>query len=158
MNYYTVLVSELGPITVQANSEGLLGIWFEQHTTCPVELGEQNPSYPVLKQAEVELEEYFAGQRKDFTLPLAAKGTEFQRKVWQALCEIPYGEAISYQELANRVGNPKAVRAVGTANGKNPLSIVVPCHRVVGKDGKLTGYAGGVERKLRLLNLESDNS
>ncbi len=157
MNYYTVLTSELGPITVQANSEGLLGIWFEQHTTCPDELGEYNPSYPLLCQAETELKEYLAGERQAFTLPLAAIGTEFQRKVWQALCEIPYGEAISYQELANRVGNPKAVRAVGTANGKNPLSIVVPCHRVVGKNGKLSGYAGGVERKLKLLNLESDN-
>jgi methylated-DNA-[protein]-cysteine S-methyltransferase len=157
MNYYTVLTSELGPITVQANSEGLLGIWFEQHTTCPDELGEHNPSYPLLQQAETELKEYFAGERQTFTLPLAAIGTEFQRKVWQALCEIPYGEAISYQELASRVGNPKAVRAVGTANGKNPLSIVVPCHRVVGKNGKLSGYAGGVERKLSLLNLESGN-
>ncbi|GAL37931.1 methylated-DNA-protein-cysteine methyltransferase [Vibrio maritimus] len=157
MNYYTVLKSELGPITVQANNEGLLGIWFEQHTTCPDVLGEHNPSHPMLKQAENELREYFAGERQAFTLPLAAIGTEFQRKVWKALCEIPYGEAISYQELAHRVGNPKAVRAVGTANGKNPLSIVVPCHRVVGKDGKLSGYAGGVERKLRLLNLESDN-
>ncbi|MGR5285058.1 methylated-DNA--[protein]-cysteine S-methyltransferase [Vibrio maritimus] len=157
MNYYTVLTSELGLITVQANSEGLLGIWFEQHTTCPDELGEHNPSHPLLKQAETELKEYFAGERQTFTLPLAAIGTDFQRKVWQALCEIPYGEAISYQELANRLGNSKAVRAVGTANGKNPLSIVVPCHRVVGKNGKLSGYAGGVERKLRLLNLEAEN-
>ncbi|GMQ49323.1 methylated-DNA--[protein]-cysteine S-methyltransferase [Vibrio sp. 10N] len=155
MKYYAVLDSELGPITVQVNDEGVLGIWFEQHTTRPDELGTHNPTHPLLVQTACELKQYFAGERQTFTLPLAPVGTEFQRKVWQALCAIPYGEAISYQELANRIGNPKAVRAVGTANGKNPLSIVVPCHRVVGKNGKLSGYAGGVERKLRLLNLES---
>ncbi len=96
----------------------------------------------------------FRGLRNEFDLPLAATGTDFQNKVWHALTTIPYGETWSYQDLANAIGNPKAVRAVGLANGKNPISIVVPCHRVIGKSGKLTGYAGGVERKQRLLALE----
>lgn len=87
-------------------------------------------------------------------MPLAAKGTPFQMQVWQALTTIPYGETWSYQDLANAIGNPKAVRAVGLANGKNPISVIVPCHRVIGKNGKLTGYAGGVERKKKLLSLE----
>ncbi|WP_394149979.1 methylated-DNA--[protein]-cysteine S-methyltransferase [Vibrio maritimus] len=158
MNYYTILESDLGPITIQASDEGLLGIWFEQHTTLPSELGHYQPEHPVLSDAATQLTEYLSGTRQQFSLPLAAKGTEFQSKVWEVLCSIPYGESISYQELANRVGNPKAVRAVGTANGRNPISIVVPCHRVIGKDGKLTGYAGGVERKLKLLELESSSS
>ncbi|PAS30562.1 cysteine methyltransferase, partial [Vibrio cholerae] len=99
-------------------------------------------------------DEYFSGQRTQFELPLAASGTAFQQSVWHALCKIPYGEIWSYQQLAEAIGNPKAVRAVGLANGKNPISIIVPCHRVVGKNGQLTGYAGGLERKAFLLELE----
>jgi methylated-DNA-[protein]-cysteine S-methyltransferase len=117
-------------------------------------LGDRDDQHIVLSQTVIQLEEYFAGLRNEFDLPLAAAGTDFQTQVWHALTTIPYGETWSYQELANAIGNPKAVRAVGLANGKNPISIVVPCHRVIGKSGKLTGYAGGVERKQRLLALE----
>ncbi|EMD1210618.1 methylated-DNA--[protein]-cysteine S-methyltransferase [Vibrio alginolyticus] len=152
--FYTEIPSPLGTVTIQSNAEGLLGIWFETCTTKPSELGVRDEQHPVLRQAVTQLDEYFAGLRNEFDLPLAATGTDFQNQVWQALTTIPYGETWSYQDLANAIGNPKAVRAVGLANGKNPISIVVPCHRVIGKSGKLTGYAGGVERKQRLLALE----
>ncbi|AVF73040.1 methylated-DNA--[protein]-cysteine S-methyltransferase [Vibrio alginolyticus] len=152
--FYTEMPSPLGTVTIQSNAEGLLGIWFETCTTKPSELGGRDEQHPVLRQAVTQLDEYFAGLRNEFDLPLAATGTDFQNQVWQALTTIPYGETWSYQDLANAIGNPKAVRAVGLANGKNPISIVVPCHRVIGKSGKLTGYAGGVERKQRLLALE----
>ena len=111
---------------------------------------------PVLDSAEEQLREYFAGHRRDFDLPLASDGTEFQRKVWGELHRIPYGETATYGEVARRLGyQPGISRAVGAANGANPLPIVVPCHRVVGADGTLTGYAGGIERKRTLLALES---
>lgn len=152
--FYTEMPSPLGTVTIQSNAEGLLGIWFETCTTKPSELGVRDEQHPVLRQAVTQLDEYFAGLRNEFDLPLAATGTDFQNQVWQALTTIPYGETWSYQDFANAIGNPKAVRAVGLANGKNPISIVVPCHRVIGKSGKLTGYAGGVERKQRLLALE----
>ncbi|EJL6924957.1 methylated-DNA--[protein]-cysteine S-methyltransferase [Vibrio alginolyticus] len=152
--FYTEMPSPLGTVTIQSNAEGLLGIWFETCTTKPSVLGVRDEQHPVLRQAVTQLDEYFAGLRNEFDLPLAATGTDFQNQVWQALTTIPYGETWSYQDLANAIGNPKAVRAVGLANGKNPISIVVPCHRVIGKSGKLTGYAGGVERKQRLLALE----
>ncbi|MCE9830993.1 methylated-DNA--[protein]-cysteine S-methyltransferase [Vibrio diabolicus] len=152
--FYTEMPSPLGTVTIQSNAEGLLGIWFETCTTKPSELGARDAQHPVLRQAVTQLNEYFSGLRNEFELPLAATGTDFQNQVWQALTTIPYGETWSYQDLANAIGNPKAVRAVGLANGKNPISIVVPCHRVIGKSGKLTGYAGGVERKQRLLTLE----
>lgn len=106
-------------------------------------------------EAVRQLREYFAGKRADFDLPLAPEGTEFQRSVWRRLQEIPYGETISYGELARRVGNPKASRAVGAANGQNPIPIVIPCHRVIGANGKLTGFGGGLPTKERLLALEA---
>ncbi|MDF5356610.1 methylated-DNA--[protein]-cysteine S-methyltransferase, partial [Vibrio parahaemolyticus] len=137
--FYTEMPSPLGTVTIQSNAEGLLGIWFETCTTKPSELGVRDEQHPVLRQAVTQLDEYFAGLRNEFDLPLAATGTDFQNQVWQALTTIPYGETWSYQDLANAIGNPKAVRAVGLANGKNPISIVVPCHRVIGKSGKLTG-------------------
>lgn len=102
-----------------------------------------------------ELEEYFRGERRTFDLPLHPEGTEFQKKIWEALQEIPYGETRSYGEIAERVGNPKACRAVGMANNRNPIAIMIPCHRVIGKNGSLTGYAGGVDLKRKLLELES---
>ena len=104
-----------------------------------------------------QLEEYFAGKRKNFDIPLAPKGTEFQQKVWKALTEIPYGETRTYGEIAAVIGNPKAARAVGMANNKNPIGIIVPCHRVVGANGKLVGYAGGMEKQEFLLELEKKN-
>lgn len=153
-NVYTILSSKLGDVTIQANNDGLLGIWFETYTTKPQELGREDRKHNVLAEACKQLTEYFEGSRKTFDVPLAAKGTDFQKQVWQALTQIPFGETWSYQDLANTIGNPKAVRAVGLANGKNPISVIVPCHRVIGKSGKLTGYAGGLERKEALLKLE----
>ncbi|MEI8658997.1 methylated-DNA--[protein]-cysteine S-methyltransferase [Vibrio sp. Hal054] len=154
MNYYTYYQSPYGQMTIQANDTGLLGAWFEIQTTQPQDLGAYSDDHAILNQAKLQLEEYFSGRRTQFDLPLGAKGTDFQQSVWQALCKIPYGETWSYQQLADEIGNPKAVRAVGLANGKNPISVIVPCHRVIGKNGKLTGYAGGVETKEKLLQLE----
>jgi methylated-DNA-[protein]-cysteine S-methyltransferase len=114
-----------------------------------------DPRHPILLETERQLSEYIAGKRTRFDLPLQPYGTEFQKKVWQALREIPFGKTKSYLDLASAVGSPEASRAVGTANGKNPLSIVVPCHRVVAADGALTGFAGGLERKAALLALEA---
>ena len=108
-----------------------------------------------LREAQRQLEEYFAGERTEFSLPLESHGTDFQQRVWRALRAIPFGTTISYGELARRIGNPRAVRAVGLANGRNPISIIVPCHRVIGANGTLTGYGGGLERKRFLLALES---
>ncbi len=110
---------------------------------------------PLTEAVFVELNEYFAGKRKTFTFKYTLQGTEFQKKVWAALCDIPYGETRSYKELAIAVGNPKACRAVGMANNKNPISIAVPCHRVIGSDGKLVGYASGLDMKIYLLKLEA---
>lgn len=109
----------------------------------------------VLLKAKSELEEYFAGERKDFSLPLKPKGTPFQLRVWRALREIPYGETSTYGEIAKRIGNDKACRAVGMANNRNPIAIIVPCHRVIGAGGSLTGYAGGLDKKEFLLNFEA---
>ena len=109
---------------------------------------------PLIKEAYRQLSEYLLGNRKYFELPLNPKGTDFQRKVWQALCDIPYGETRSYKQIAEAIGKPKAIRAVGMANNRNPLLIVVPCHRVIGADGKLVGYAAGIEKKEFLLKLE----
>ena len=111
----------------------------------------------VTKEAKQQLSEYFDQQRKAFDLPLAPVGTQFQQNVWQQLCAIPYGETCSYADIAKQLNNPNAVRAVGSANGKNPISIVVPCHRVIGANGTLTGYAGGLTRKAALLTLENPN-
>lgn len=151
---YTTFKTPLGQMTIQANEQGLLGAWFETQTTQPEELGKNDKEHPILIKAIKQLDEYFSGSRKEFDLPLAAEGTVFQQQVWKVLTTIPFGETWSYQQLADAIGNPKAVRAVGLANGKNPISVIVPCHRVIGKSGKLTGYAGGLERKAALLKIE----
>ena len=109
---------------------------------------------PVLRQTKEELAEYFSGKRRSFSVPLAPQGTPFQQSVWRALREIPYGETRTYRQIAEKIGNSKAYRAVGMANGQNPIWILVPCHRVIGQDGGLTGYAGGLDKKLFLLELE----
>ena len=153
-NRFTYYDSPLGTVTLQANEQGLLGVWFETHTTKPEDLGIQEDSFPIFQSVKEQLERYFAGDAVQFDVPIAAKGTPFQQSVWHALTNIPYGETWSYAQLADAIGNPKAVRAVGLANGKNPVSVIVPCHRVIGKNGKLTGYAGGIERKQRLLTIE----
>lgn len=154
MKYFTHYHSPVGTITLQANDTGLLGAWFEVHTTAPDDFGIASDNHPILQQAVTELGEYFAGERKQFDVPTDAQGTDFQKQVWKMLQTIPFGETWSYQDLAIAINNPKAVRAVGLANGKNPISIIVPCHRVIGKNGKLTGYAGGIDRKEKLLVLE----
>ena len=110
-----------------------------------------------LDQTEVQLKEYFEGNRKNFSIPLHTPGTAFQNKVWETLQTIPYGETLSYEQMAIKTGNPKAVRAVGTANGFNRISVIIPCHRVIGKNGHLTGYGGGLERKKWLLDFEKEN-
>ena len=154
MNYFTRYSSPLGQITLQANDAGLTGAWFQVQTTAPDDFGTRQDNHPILMQALTELVEYFAGKREQFDVPTSVDGTDFQKQVWGVLKKIPYGETWSYQDVAIAIDNPKAVRAVGMANGKNPLSIIVPCHRVIGKNGKITGYAGGVERKEMLLDLE----
>ncbi|NMM15054.1 MAG: methylated-DNA--[protein]-cysteine S-methyltransferase [Rhodoferax sp.] len=148
--------SPLGPIILAATGEQLVGVWFDgqRHqpdtSTWPVAT-----DHPVLQLAKTQLSEYFAGQRTTFELPLALdRGTDFQQAVWRALLSVPSGATVTYGELSQRVGKPAAVRAVGGAVGRNPLSIVVPCHRVLGANGALTGYAGGLERKTALLHLE----
>ncbi|MEZ9672021.1 methylated-DNA--[protein]-cysteine S-methyltransferase [Vibrio lentus] len=153
-NRFTYYESPLGTVTLQANDEGLLGLWFEIYTTKPEELGVRDDGFPIFELVADQLNRYFSGEVIQFSVPIAAKGTPFQQSVWQALTTIPYGETWSYAQLADAIGNPKAVRAVGLANGKNPVSVIVPCHRVIGKNGKLTGYAGGVDRKQLLLAIE----
>ena len=155
---HVVLDSPIGPLTVVAEGEAIACLYMDAHQYLPdtERFGpEDGGDSIVLKEAGRQLAEYFAGERTDFDLPIAAQGTPFQRRVWDALCEIPYGQTISYGELARRIGQPSASRAVGLANGKNPISIVVPCHRVIGSSGKLVGYGGGLERKQTLLALES---
>ncbi len=154
MNYFCYYESPLGRLTLQASDNGLTGAWFDTQTTAPDDFGLKKSDHPILQQAIAEYEEYFAGDRRQFTVPTDAQGTDFQKQVWNMLTHIPYGEVWSYQDMAIAIHNPKAVRAVGLANGKNPISIIVPCHRVIGKNGQLTGYAGGLERKRKLLQLE----
>ena len=148
--------SPLGPMIVAATDRGLAGLWFEGQRHLPdSSRWPHAPGHPVLKQAVAQLADYFAGRRIRFDLPLDLQGgTAFQQSVWQALLAIPRGDTTSYGALSARVGRPSAVRAVGAAVGRNPVSIIVPCHRVVGSDGSLTGYAGGLERKSALLGLE----
>jgi methylated-DNA-[protein]-cysteine S-methyltransferase len=148
--------SPLGPMIVAATANGLAGAWFEDQRHLPDSSGwPEEPGHPVLRRAVAQLEEYFCGLRSGFDLPLDLQGgTPFQQSVWQALLSIPRGGTISYGVLGHRIGQPSAMRAVGAAVGRNPLSIVVPCHRVLGADGSLTGYAGGLERKTALLQLE----
>ncbi|HEX8002913.1 MAG TPA: methylated-DNA--[protein]-cysteine S-methyltransferase [Mycobacteriales bacterium] len=149
---WTVLdPTPVGPLLLVADGEALTTL----HFGAGPGPGERDDDDPVLVAVATQLREYFAGDRKEFDLPLAPRGTDFQRAVWERLREIPYGTTITYGELARRVGNPAASRAVGLANGRNPIAIVVPCHRVIGSDGKLTGFAGGMDTKRALLELES---
>ncbi|MFO0629292.1 MAG: methylated-DNA--[protein]-cysteine S-methyltransferase [Polyangiales bacterium] len=150
----TYLVSPVGGLTLFADDRALVAIAFNEQLRGSGADARDDPAHPVLTRARAELEEYFAGDRKTFTIPLGARGTAFQQRVWDALAEIPWGETRSYGDIARRIGNPKGVRAVGLANGRNPLPIVVPCHRVIGSDGSLTGYGGGLPIKVKLLGLE----
>ncbi|MHC8300568.1 methylated-DNA--[protein]-cysteine S-methyltransferase [Pseudomonas sp. ZS1P83] len=157
MSYtFTTLASPVGELKLVANGSRLAAILWENDKPNRVRLGPMSEAAdnPILVRAVQQLQEYFAGTRDRFELDLEFAGTDFQKKVWQALLTIPFGETRSYSEIARQIGNPSAVRAVGAANGKNPLSIVAPCHRVIGASGKLTGFAGGLEAKERLLMLE----
>jgi len=149
--------SPVGKLKIVASEKGLVAILWENDKPTRVRLGElvEEPKQKVLVETERQLNEYFAGKRKAFDLPLDMRGTQFQKDVWEALLAIPFGETRSYGELAKKLGSPAASRAVGAANGRNPISIVVPCHRVIGASGKLTGFAGGLETKARLLELEN---
>jgi len=151
---YTEMESPVGKLLLAADEGGLRLISFQRgkHAQHPKE-GWEKDAAP-LGETMRQLKAYFGGELHQFELPLAPEGTEFQRKVWFALCDIPYGETISYGDLARRIRNPKAVRAVGTANGANPIPIVIPCHRVIASDGTLTGYGGGLDIKEKLLGLE----
>ncbi|MFD3239567.1 methylated-DNA--[protein]-cysteine S-methyltransferase [Rahnella perminowiae] len=154
------MASPVGLLTLAAKGDKLTAILWECEIDGRVPLGTmlEDPAFPILLKTEQQLNEYFAGERTRFELDLDFTGTEFQKEVWAALLEIPFGETRSYGEIARRIGRPKAVRAVGAANGRNPISIVAPCHRVIGSSGKLTGFAGGLENKLLLLKLEGRKS
>ncbi|MGO5024011.1 methylated-DNA--[protein]-cysteine S-methyltransferase [Lawsonibacter sp. LCP25S3_G6] len=145
---FAIYESPFGPVRMDYEGDVLLRL----RTVEPTK--ERGEPTELTKKVFSQLQEYFSGQRKTFDFPYELRGTEFQKKVWAALETIPYGQTRSYREIAQAVGNPKAVRAVGAANGKNPMWIVVPCHRVVGANGTLTGYAGGIDMKRRLLELE----
>jgi methylated-DNA-[protein]-cysteine S-methyltransferase len=147
--------SPIGELTITADGGSLTGVHMNEQRHTPKIPATYMRDDRGLEHVVEQLNAYFAGELHDFELPMTMRGTEFQRRVWAALCEIPYGETISYGELARWVGNPKASRAVGLANGRNPVAIVVPCHRVIGADGSLTGYGGGLERKVWLLEHEA---
>jgi len=153
--YFTrVESSPVGPLLLAAEEMGLRLVWFlrGKRTRPPDPAWREDPAFfaDVLRQ----LNSYFAGELREFNLPLVFEGTDFQKKVWKTLTAIPYGETISYGQLAKQIGEPKAVRAVGAANGQNPIPIIVPCHRVIGSNGSLTGFGGGLENKRKLLELE----
>lgn len=161
MSYvYKVVDSPVGKLKLVANGPKLSAILWEQDRADRVRLGpmSEEQDSPILREAERQLNEYFAGKRNCFELELEFLGTEFQRKVWEALLTIPFGETRSYREIAMQIGNAKAVRAVGAATGKNPISIIAPCHRVIGTSGDLTGFAGGLGTKKLLLALEGGDA
>lgn len=153
---FMLIPSPVGQLTLVARGDKLAAILWEHERANRVKLGDlmEDRSHPTLVETERQLREYFAGTRKQFNLELDFAGTEFQKRVWQALLTIPFGETRSYSDIAHQIGNPKAVRAVGAANGKNPISIIAPCHRVIGSNGTLTGFAGGLTAKQTLLQLE----
>jgi methylated-DNA-[protein]-cysteine S-methyltransferase len=153
---YKMVESPVGPLKLVATDAGLAGILWATDRPGRVRLDvvAEDGRHPVLVEAARQLDEYFAGERTQFTVTLDVEGTPFQRKVWTALLTIPWGETRSYAQIAAQIGQPGAVRAVGAANGRNPVSIMAPCHRVIGATGKLTGFAGGLEAKARLLALE----
>jgi methylated-DNA-[protein]-cysteine S-methyltransferase len=153
---YKYFASPVGKLTLVASETGLVAVLWENDNPRRVPLTDlvEDDNQHILIEAERQLTEYFAGQRSSFSLPLDMRGTAFQKDVWRALQAIPFGTTLSYGEIANKLGKPTASRAVGAANGRNPISIVVPCHRVIGSTGKLTGFAGGLDAKAHLLSLE----
>ena len=154
---YTECQSPVGKLLLAASERGLTGVYLEEQKHFKGSSGwQRNDRYPILQQTRVQLDAYFSGQRREFDVPLdMTEGTAFQQAVWQVLCSVPFGSTASYAEIARQIGNPAAVRAVGAANGRNPISIIVPCHRVIASSGALTGYAGGLNNKKLLLALEA---
>jgi methylated-DNA-[protein]-cysteine S-methyltransferase len=154
MVLYTTVESPIGELLLVGDGHALCGLYMQDGRK-PARISEAwKESSAPFAGVRGQLEEYFAGERRTFDIPLVIEGAEFERRVWRALREIPYGETVSYGEIARRVGQPTAARAVGLANGRNPIAVIVPCHRVIGADGTLTGYGGGLERKRLLLELE----
>lgn len=153
-SYHIQYPSPLGDLDLIAHETALTHIYWPAHKGAPEFEAQPGEAHPILQQAQCELEEYFRGERKIFTVPIDLKGTSFQREVWSALQDIPWGEVRTYAQQAQAIGRPRSVRAVGSANGRNPISIIVPCHRVIGSNGTLTGYAGGVDVKSWLLQHE----
>jgi methylated-DNA-[protein]-cysteine S-methyltransferase len=148
MQYQTSFNSPVGCLILKSNGQAITVVSFSE-----IDLQEEN-TCEVLESCKAQLDDYFSGKSLSFDLPLSPEGTEFQQKVWAELLKIPYGETITYMDMAIRLGDPKCIRAAGTANGKNPIAIIIPCHRVIGAGNKLTGYAGGIWRKKILLELE----
>ena len=157
---YKIANSPVGRLKLVASHEGLAAILWDIDRPNRVRLNivAEDANHPVLIEAERQLRDYFTGERQIFDLPLDFSGTEFQKKVWQALLTIPFGETRSYAQIAAQIGAPRAIRAVGAANGKNPISIITPCHRVIGSTGDLRGFAGGLERKTYLLGFEGSET
>ena len=155
---YKTIQSPVGRLTLVASDSGLAAILWENDSPrrVAVNMVAEESDHPILLETEKQLREYFAGRRRAFSVPLDFGGTEFQNRVWQALLSIPFGETRTYTEIARQIGNPAAVRAVGAAHGRNPISIIAPCHRVIGSTGKLTGFAGGLQAKAHLLALEDN--
>ncbi len=153
---YSIIKTPMGDLLAVANESELIGLYFDgcDHVPAARSTWTLNPQHPILRQAGKQLSEFFEGKRTKFSLPLRFAGTDFQERVWREIARIPYGKTISYSELARRAGKPQAIRSAGANTGRNPLSIVIPCHRVVGKDGSITGFAGGLEWKRHLLDLE----
>ena len=152
--FYATVESPVGPLLLAGDSAGLRRVSFENSKRFSIPPAGWMQNNKIFREVIRQLNEYFAGTLKEFDLPLAPEGTPFQMSVWRGLRTIPYGETISYGQLAERIGNPKAVRAVGRANGANPLPIIIPCHRVIGSDGDLTGFGGGLPIKIKLLAIE----
>jgi len=157
VNSYSILQSPIGDLKLVVDDSALIGLYFVgcDHIPAASRRWKLDARHPVLQQASKQLQEYFSRKRERFSLPLRLAGTDFQRKVWQQIALIPYGETITYTDLAKRADASDAIRAVGTATGRNPLSILIPCHRVMGKNGSLCGFAGGLERKRYLLEREN---
>ena len=155
--YNNKIQTPVGQLILVAHDQALVAVLWENDDPTRVKLSEsfEQNEHPLLVEVEKQLAEYFAGQRTQFNIPLDFQGTAFQKSVWSALLQIPFGETRSYKQIAESIGNVKAIRAVGAANGKNPISIIAPCHRVIGANGKLVGFAGGLKNKDILLNLES---
>lgn len=158
--FYKRITSPVGELTLVASARGLAGVLWQDDDPRRVRLSPlvEDPDHPVLVETERQLGDYFAGRLTRFTVPLDFQGTDFQKSVWEALLTIPFGETRSYGDIARQIGKPTAFRAVGAANGRNPISIIAPCHRVIGSTGGLTGFAGGLAVKERLLGIESGTS